>query len=314
MVWYVLSALAIILFALFVVDRAFPAQTARAALGLMRRISGLHERRTAIPGFEIAYLEGGPATAEAIILIHGIGADKDNFTEAARLLTRRYRVIALDLPGFGDSSRDPAASYAIVDQVEHVRAFAQALGLARFHLGGSSMGGMISATYAARYPDQVASLWLLAPAGMASAKPSLIWTAYHDTGKVLLFAEDARDFPSVVRIAMERPPFMPSSVFRTLGERGARDFALHMRIFRQMIESAPLEQVAAGLATPALIVWGERDQALDVSGAGLLKALMSNARLIVMPGIGHLPMMEAPRETARAYLEFLGDNGTGSSA
>jgi len=302
---FVLVVLVIVAIGLFVFDRCFPQQAARASLGLLRAISRLRPRRIAIAGFEVAYLEGGPATSEAIVLVHGIGADKDNFTEAARTLTRRYRVIALDLPGFGDSSRDANASYAIADQVENLRAFAHALGLVRFHLGGSSMGGQIAANYAAKYPDQVISLWLLAPAGMASAQPSKVWTHYRDSGEVLLFAEDARAFPRVVRTAMAKAPPMPSCVFRVLGERGARDFALHMRIFRQMIESPPLESAARGLSTPSLIVWGQDDQALDVSGAGLLQALMPNSRVLVLQGIGHLPMMEAPGRVARAYLEFL---------
>ena len=57
---------------------------------------------------------------------------------------------------------------------------------------------------------------------------------------------------------------------------------------------------------PTLIVWGDRDRVLDVSGAAVLAEVMEDARIDIMPGVGHLPMLESPEETAARYLEFIG--------
>ena len=70
--------------------------------------------------------------------------------------------------------------------------------------------------------------------------------------------------------------------------------------------AAPREKTVKGLAVPTLIVWGAQDRVLHVSGGGVLAAVMPNARTAVMPAVGHLPMIEKPRETAGLYLKFRG--------
>jgi pimeloyl-ACP methyl ester carboxylesterase len=101
----------------------------------------VHKEVTLADGTHIAYLEGG--SGEPLVLVHGFGADKDNFTRVARWLTPHYRVIAHDVVGFGESTHLPDADYRYAVQAERVRAFVQALGLARVQLGGNSMGGGI---------------------------------------------------------------------------------------------------------------------------------------------------------------------------
>src|SRR5437868_13604874 len=102
-------------------DYIAPERSARLALDLEQHRSGLHEARAAIPGFDISYLDGG--SGEPLLLIHGFGADKNNFTRVARYLTPRYRVLIPDLPGYGDSSKPETASYSVPEQVERLRAF-----------------------------------------------------------------------------------------------------------------------------------------------------------------------------------------------
>ena len=92
---------------------------------------------------------------------------------------------------------------------------------------------------------------------------------------------------------------------RLLGKRGAADFALHTRIMQQVMQSPLLEARFTAIAAPALIVWGEQDAVVDPAGAPALKAIMPNSEVVMMPGIGHLPMLEAPRQSAQAYLAFL---------
>ena len=159
------------------------APEAFTALGLLleRRRSGLRTRHAMVDGFDIPYLEGG--TGEVLLLIHGFGGDKDNFTRIARFLTPHYHVLIPDLPGFGDASRDPAASYGMADQVARVHGLLTQLGIARCHIGGNSMGGFIAAQFAVPYGHMVQSLWLLDPAGTAASHSSPTMLHYQATGE-----------------------------------------------------------------------------------------------------------------------------------
>lgn len=296
------AGLVLLLAGLAMFDFAAPQASARFLLTLEQRRSGLEEGVAAIPGFAMPYLQGG--SGEPLLLIHGFGADKNNFTRVARLLTPHYRVVIPDLPGFGDASKPGEASYAIADQVERLRQFARGLGLGRMHLGGSSMGGFIAAAWAAKYPDEVASLWLLDPAGTMAAADSELRREFQATGRILLVAKTPEEHAAVRAIAMSREPFLPYSFRRVLGERAASNFELHSRIFEQLAREAPLESFVTRIEAPALIVWGAEDRVLNPKGAEAMHAFMPNARVVIMPGIGHLPMLEAVRASAADYLEF----------
>jgi pimeloyl-ACP methyl ester carboxylesterase len=298
----VVVAVVVLLAGLAAFDYFAPYTSARLGLALEQRRSGLEEATATIPGFEMPYLHGGEG--EPLLLIHGFGADKNNFTRVARLLTPHYHVVIPDLPGFGDASKPVDASYAIADQVERMRQFAQGLGLKRVHLGGSSMGGFIATTWAARYPDEVASLWLLAPGGTAAAYDSELRREYEKTGKILLVAKTVEEHAAVRAIAMKHQPFLPYSFKRVLGERAAANYALHTRIFEQFGKEIGLETTGARIDAPALIVWGAEDRVLNPKGAEVMRGFMPNARVIVMPDVGHLPMIEAVGATGADYVAF----------
>ena len=256
-----------------------------------------------MPGFEIAYLDGG--RGEPLVLVHGIGADKDNFAPIAPYLRGLGRVIALDLPGFGESSKPTDADYSIDAQAERLRGFVDSLGLRDIHLGGSSMGGAIVLAFALRYPERVRSLWLLAPAGVGAAAESEMFRRHREHGEFPLFAETPRDYATVMRICFTRPPFVPYCVRHELALAASRNYALHARIFSELVlQPFRLEQSVAGLPTPTLIVWGDQDRVLDVSGAEPLHRALPRSRLARIPGVGHLPMVEAPKRVAADYRAF----------
>lgn len=301
---YLLVAAGAVLLALLAFDHLAPRTAARFATGLDRMRAGLRAHRLQVGAASMPYLDGG--RGDTIVLVHGFGGDKDNFTRAARFLTRSYRVLIPDLPGFGEASRDPAAGYAIADQVARLHAFLQSLGVGRVHLGGNSMGGFIVAEYAARYPAQVASLWLLDAAGTAAAYDNALFRHYQQSGAMPLLLRSPDDFEALLRACTFRPPaLLPHSVKWQLGQRGAADFALHARIMAEMTASPLLEQQFSAIATPALIVWGDQDSILNPAGAAALHALMPNSEVVMMANLGHLPMLEAPRASAERYLAFL---------
>jgi len=289
--------------AIVVLDRVLPGPMSRAALALQHALGGLRIRSVEIPGFTVAYLDGG--SGEPLVLVHGIGADKDNFATIAPWLRGIGRVIALDLPGFGESSKPIDGDYSIEAQAERLGQFLDALGLPRVHLAGSSMGGAIVLAFARLHPARVESLWLLAPAGIGNAMESEMLRRHREHGDYPLFAATPAEYADVMRICFTRPPFVPHCVRHELATAAARNYALHTRIFRELVaQPFTLEQVVAGLPTPALIVWGDQDRVLDVSAAEILHRALPGSRLVKMAGVGHLPMLEVPRRTAADYRVF----------
>ena len=252
-------------------------------------------------GTRIAYLEGG--TGAPLVLVHGFGADKDNFTRVSRWLTPHYRVIVPDLVGFGESTHLRDVDYHYAAQAERLHAFTQALGLARLDLGGNSMGGGIAMSFAAQHPREVASLWLLDCAGVAEAPPSELARIVTTTGANPLMITKESDFPAFLKFVMSDPPWIPGSVMDVLARERIANQDLEREVFRQ-IATDSVSGAVKGLATPTLIVWGDEDRALSVGTVPVLQTLLPNAQAVVMPHVGHAPMIERPQQTAEDYLRF----------
>lgn len=279
-----------------------PESATGLALQLERSRAGLVRREITLPsGVRYAYLEGG--TGEPLMLLHGFAADKDNFTRVAAYLTSRYRVIVPDQVGFGESSHLLNGDYRSEAQADRLHQLALALGIRRIHLGGSSMGGQISMAYAAKYPADVSSLWLLAPAGVWSAPKSELARLTQEQGRNPLIARNEDEFAQMVDFVMNDPPFVPRVILNVMAQERIQNVALASHIFGQSVTDS-IEERIRGTPVPTLIVWGDRDRALNVDSADVLHKLMPRSHVIVMPGIGHLPMMERPKQSAEDYLKF----------
>ncbi len=286
-----------------------PESVVHTVFGLERQRSGLVRKEIALPdGLRFVYLEGGPGDgkAEPLMLLHGFGGDKDNFTRVSRTLTPRYRVIIPDLAGFGESSRPAGADYAPPAQVERLRELAKALGIGKLHLGGSSMGGDIAMTWAVLHPEEVESLWLLDPAGVWSV-PSRGLDEFRRThGREPLIVHSGQELGETMALAMSDPPFLPRPMLDVLARPRIANAALEEGILRQ-IRADPMEARVRGLATPALIVWGDEDRVLNVASALVLHRLLPASRMVIMPRLGHMPMFEQPKQSADIYLAFRRD-------
>ena len=267
-----------------------------------RSLAGLARKEaTLADGTRIVWLEGGAGAP--LVLVHGFGADKDNFTRVARYLTPHYRVIVPDLVGFGESAHRTDVDYRYAAQAERLHAFVQSLGLSRIDIGGNSMGGGIAMSYAAQHPDEVASLWLIDCAGIAAAPPSELARIVTSTGTNPLMITKESDYPAFLHFVMSDPPWIPGSVMDVLARERIANRALESQVFRQ-IATDSVDAAVKGLPTPTLITWGEDDRALSVGTVPVLKTLLPNAQAIVMPHIGHAPMIERPEQSAEDYLRF----------
>ena len=279
-----------------------PETATRSFISVERWRAGLVRKEIDLPdGTHYVYLDGGQG--ELLMLLHGFGSNKDHFTRAARFLTPHFRVIVPDHIGFGESAHPQEADYSPVAQAERLHAFAKALGIQNAHVGGSSMGGQIAMTYAALYPDEVKSLWLLAPAGVWSAPESEVRKIILETGQNPLLVGSEDEFAQIFAMVMNDPPFVPRPIMNVFAKERIRNYALEERIFKQLVADSVEERVS-GLKTPSLIVWGDRDRLINVATADILHRLLSNSQVVIMPNVGHVPMIERPRQSAEDYLRF----------
>jgi len=279
-----------------------PEKATNLAINLERKHSGLTRKEINLPGeLHYVYLEGGKG--EPLILLHGFGANKDNFVRVARFLTPHYRVIIPDHIGFGESSHPQDADYSAGVQAVRIRTLAKALGITKLHMGGSSMGGQISLMYAALYPDEVKSLWLLDPAGIWSAPPSELREIIVKTGENPLMARNEDEFAKIFAFVMADPPFIPRPMLNVMAKERIRNYELEKRILKE-IAADSVEKYVTGLKTPTLIVFGDKDRAINPATAEVLHKLMPRSEVIIMKGLGHLPMIEQPRKSAEDYLKF----------
>ncbi|MFT4560507.1 MAG: abhydrolase domain-containing protein 6 [Gammaproteobacteria bacterium] len=274
------------------------------AMRAQRRRSGLKEKTIRVDGHDVMYLEGGQG--EPLVLLHGFGANKDNWSQIAPFLVPHYRLIIPDLPGFGDSTRNADARYGVDEQLGRLQQLIEKLELGAVHLGGNSMGGYFAGLYAARNADAVKSQWLLAPAGVISAQPSE-YARCIEAGENPLLVDTPADFARLIEMCFTKVPYVPKVFQRCLCERNVRERSFNEKIFDELFaDPVGLEDELNGSRTKTQILWGDNDRILHFSGAQLLGNIIHNAETTVMEKMGHCPMLERPAETAAHYLKFQG--------
>jgi pimeloyl-ACP methyl ester carboxylesterase len=285
----------------------FPGAVIVALRNMERGAAGLKQHGLDVGALHMEYLEGGQG--DVLVLLHGFGGDKDNWTRVVKYLTPHFRVVVPDLPGFGESTKDPDISYSIAHQVDRLHAFLAAMGINTFYLGGNSMGGYIAGHYAARYPQEIRSLWLLAPGGVLSAQLS----EFHlllKKGVNPLLVKNTQDYDHLMDFVFFKRPYIPGTIIQHFTHRAIANQPLHSRIFKQLtrdLEPVPLERLLYGTPIPTLVVWGDKDRVLHVSGAKVLESSLLDARIQIMTDVGHLPMLEKPEDSAKALMAFLNE-------
>lgn len=295
----VVLAIVVLLVAVYFI---FPEAAFKLAKDAQRRSADLVRKEIQVDDHRIVFLEGGKG--ETIILLHGFGGYKDQWTAFAKYM-KGYHLVIPDLPGFGESSQVPTANYSVDSQVGRIERFAEVLKLHTFHLAGNSMGGALSATYGAKYPEKVLTLALLDTSGAPSKNKSDL-VVQLEQGNNLLLANNTEDVEKLMALAYFKPPKIPTAFRKIL----IADWIAHTKFNNKIWnECQPiycsLEPILPLIQAPVLIVWGDQDKVLDVGGVAFLEKNLKNYRTAIMKDTGHCPMIERPEETAITYMSFL---------
>lgn len=245
----------------------------------------------------------------AIVLIHGFGSSLHTWDAWAADLAKDHRVIRFDLPGFGLTGPDPTGDYSMDRTVAVIHALLDAKGVERATLVGNSLGGLAAWNYAARHPGRVEKLALLAPGGYPRAG-----VAFDQTVEVpSAFKAMRYTLPEGTVRASLQPLFgNPAALTPELLTR-YRDMMLAPGVRQAMVdrlEEFKLSNPDPALATiqaPTLLMWGERDIMVPARDAEKFAAALPNERLVLYPGVGHMPMEEIPTQSLADLRAFLAE-------
>ncbi len=299
----VLIALGALVAGLMVLYFFFPGKMFTVLAALERGSAGVKVKQIDAGGWPTPYLEGGEG--ETVLLIHGFGGDKDNFTRFAKYLTPKYRVLSPDLPGFGENARRDNVGYSYSEQLPRIVAFLDALKVGRFHVAGNSMGGHLAGLLAAALGERVMSATLIDNAGFhepnLSEREKLM-----QKGVNALLVNGTDDFDRLMGFIFVKKPFVPGPLKQYFAERAVQNRAFNEKVFRDISpERYLLESKFAAVKAPVLVIWGDTDRVIDVSATETMKKIKPDIEVKIMKAMGHSPMLERPEETAKLMLEFL---------
>ena len=246
-------------------------------------------------------------SSEAIVMLHGAATDKTSWVRFAKHFHRKFPLVIPDLSGHGKSIANINLDYSINAQAVRLKEFLAVLGIKRVHLIGNSMGGAIAIHLASTSPNLVSSLVLIDAAGV-EASPSWLRQHVAHTGiNPMIELRDASDYRAMMRIGMEVPPYIPGIIISAL----TRDFVKRKEINQKIAKDIEQDLDQTGglskIVAPSLIIWGAADKVLHVDNAEFLHQRLANSRKLVMEKIGHVPMVEAPKQVASACNSFFAD-------
>lgn len=256
-------------------------------------------------GDTMVYAESDNKSGEPLLLVHGFGGNKDNFTLIAQEF-KDYHVIIPDLLGFGESDKPMEEDYRARAQAKRLHELMQAKGLAsEVHIAGNSMGGSISTAYAAMYPKEVKSLWLIDAGGFFSVGLSeALQGATLENNPLLI--KSYEDFERLTGFLMYDPPYVPKSLKVVLAQERIDNQQLEAKVLQQIASDSVEDEakVIAANKIPTLVVWGDKDKVIKPETADYIAKLIPQAKVVMIADSGHIPMIESIEPTAKAYKEF----------
>ena len=232
-------------------------------------------------------------TGAPVVVLHGWGGRIESMAPVIECLRPTFRVVALDLPGFGDSPV-PQGIWGTADYAAFVRDVLRDLDIARADFIGHSFGAKTALYVAAAYPELVGKLVLVGSSGLRSA-PSM---------KARFKRAASRTAKAVGRLG---PPgrALRNSAYRRLASQDYRE-AGAMRPILVRVVNEDLAHLLPSIKASTLLVWGSADDAVPVAHARRMEDAIPDAGLVLFEGAGHFAYLDEPQRFCRVVRHFLG--------
>lgn len=266
-----------------------PAETFNSLSRMRLRLAGAREETIDAGGLPMRYYCAG-RRGTPLILIHGLGGSAEAWVGLLPKLSEEYLVYAPDLPGFGETPLAPEG-YTIRTHALYIKRFLDALGYPRAVLVGNSLGGWIATMFATDYPERVERLYLLNSAGLKREGGHSPYATTREEAQRSMEYVTGRSFSGRL------PGFLLDALVRNAQMPAYRGYIEHYDA------SEELDTRLGQVKTPTTIIWGMEDGLFPLSCAYDFKRGIANSRLILLPGVGHVPQSQATAEVARIILE-----------
>jgi len=230
-----------------------------------------------------------------VILLHGWGVSGESLNGVARSLEDQFRVLTIDLPGFGWSAT-PLTAWGTRDYAAHLDRFMECAMLPSASVLGHSFGGRVALALAAWYPHRVRELVLVASAGIRPRRGP----GYYLKIMAAKLAKRCVSLPVFERVG----PRIASGLFDWAGSRDYKQ-AGRMRTTLVKLVNEDVRDLLSSIRAPALIIWGDRDRDVPRSSMEIMARGIAGARLEVLEGAGHFPFVDMPDRFAHVVRGFL---------
>jgi 3-oxoadipate enol-lactonase len=260
----------------------------------------------------VALVVTDTGSGPALLLVHGFGGAKEDFSDHVGALAARHRVVTFDHRGHGESDKPPdVADYSLDRMAADVLGVADSLGLDGFRLLGHSMGGMVARRVVLARPARIEALVLMdtSPGPVPGLDADLVELAAEialnegkDVLKPMLDEAGTLDTPAYLRVLAERPGY------REFGERkwDALSGVMWATMAREIVHQPDQLALLAGVRCPTLVIVGEQDESF-VTPSHEMAAVIPGAELVVVQNAGHSPQFENATEWFTAVDGFLLD-------
>jgi pimeloyl-ACP methyl ester carboxylesterase len=257
-------------------------------------------------GARLHYIDEGHGFP--ILMIHGFGGSTQNFSKIAEALKGSYRVIRIDIPGFGLSDLPEQGQNADYVQMyrDYITFFLDFLGLDSLYIMGNSMGGGIAWLAAGDHPEKVIKLVLVGSGGYDAINIASKLTMFKYTGVGHIFNWGMPEFFSK-RAALSiyaDPEKMEPEVWQLSNHFMNREGNIQNMLALVTEQQFPDTELIRRVKCPTLIVWGKEDNVIPVAHAEKFRADIKNSEVIIYDHCGHVPMMECAEQFTSDFLCF----------
>lgn len=253
-------------------------------------------KKITVNGITLAYTRRGQGTP--LVLVHGYPLDHTIWDEVAALLENDFDLILPDLRGFGESQA-VETPYTLVDMAGDLAALLDHLGLEQVCMAGHSMGGYIALAFARAWPGRLRGLGLVASQVLADTPERR--QARYDTA-ALVMQNGVGQVAESMSAALTPVARVQAFVRGLIAAQPAAGVAGALKAMAGREDATPS---LSSFQFPLVVIHGDADALIPLQRAREVKAALSQARLVELPGVGHMPMMEAARATAEALKNLL---------
>jgi pimeloyl-ACP methyl ester carboxylesterase len=270
------------------------------------------KKSVALPdGMTLAYIDTGNPTGPPVVLIHGYTDNARDWVPMLPYLSKRFRLILVDIRGHGKSSK-PECCYTRLDFAYDIKLLLDALSIRQADVVGHSLGSIIAQTFAEYWPERTGRVVLISSTG---GRPPGAAPPQFDFAAEIRKLKDPIDPDSPFMIAWwDSPtPVNPDFIRRQRLDSAAIPVAVWLAVLDEALSSATayadLQSTLPRLKAPTLLIWGSKDPIMEEPVRKTLRDALPGAEVKIFAGLGHNPFWENPPAVARVLNAFLGAGG-----